>query len=72
MSAVADTIIIGDLPQLRLFAWNRNPHDAITGEEAIGLYERNWRFADEAALLPRERTVMDRLTHDYGHGILHV
>ncbi len=72
MRASADTFVIGDLPQLRLIAWNRNPHDAITGEEAFDLYERNWRFVDEAAMLPRERTVIDLLTREYGHGILHV
>ena len=72
MKAAADTFVIGDLPQLRLIAWNRNPHDAISGEEAFDLYERNWRFVDEAAMLPRERTVIDRLTREYGHGILHV
>lgn len=72
MKAAADTFVIGDLPQLRLIAWNRNPHDAITGEEAFDLYERNWRFIDEAAMLPPERSVVDRLILEYGHGILHV
>lgn len=72
MSAAAATFIIGDLPQLRLIAWNRNPHDAISGEEAFDLYERNWRFVDEAAMSPRERAVVDRLTREYGKGILHV
>lgn len=72
MNAVADTFVIGDLPQLRLIAWNRNPDDAITGEEAFDLYERNWRFVDENAMLPRERAVLDRLMREYGHGILHV
>lgn len=72
MRAAADTFVIGDFPQLRLIAWNRNPHDVITGEEAFDLYERNWRFVDEAAMLPRERAVVDRLTREYGHGILHV
>lgn len=72
MKAAADTFVIGEFPQLRLIAWNRNPHDAITGEEAFDLYERNWRYVDEAAMLPRERAVLDRLTREYGHGILHV
>lgn len=72
MKAAADTLVIGEFPQLRLIAWNRNPHDAITGEEAFDLYERNWRFVDEAAMLPHERAVLDRLTREYGHGILHV
>lgn len=72
MKAAADTFVIGDLPQLRLIAWNRNPNDTISGEEALDLYERNWRFVDQAAMLPDERAVIDRLTREYGHGILHV
>lgn len=72
MRAATDTFIIGDLPQLRLIAWNRNPHDAISGEEAFDLYERNWRFVDETTLLPHERAVIERLTREYGDGILHV
>ncbi len=72
MSAAADTFVIGDYPQLRLIAWNRQPHDAITGGEAFDLYETNWRFVDEKALLPHERDLIDRLTREYGRGILHI
>ncbi|WP_205882158.1 hypothetical protein [Leeia aquatica] len=71
MNIAANTFVIGDLPQLRLIAWNRNPHDVITGEEVFDLYERNWRFVDEATLTPHERAVLDRLIREYGHGILH-
>ncbi len=72
MSTATDTFVIGDFPQLRLIAWNRDLRDAITGEEALGLYERNWRFVDEKALLPHERDLIDRLTCEYGRGILHI
>lgn len=72
MEDATNTIVLGDFPELRLIAWNRNAQDAITGEEAFDLYERNWRFVDEAALLPHERTLVDRLKREYGHGILHV
>ncbi|MFZ6677767.1 hypothetical protein [Undibacterium sp. Tian12W] len=72
MSTTIDTFIIEDFPQLRLIAWNRDPLDAITGEDAFDLYERNWRFIDEKALHPRERDLIDQLTREYGHGILHV
>ena len=47
MRAAADTFVIGDFPQLRLIAWNRHPHDEITGAEAFDLYERNWRFVGD-------------------------
>ena len=72
MKTATDTIVIGDFPQLRLIAWNRNPQEAISGEEALDLYERNWRFVDETAMTPDERAVLDRLIRDYGKGILHV
>jgi hypothetical protein len=72
MNAATNTLVIGDFPQLRLIAWNRNPADTITGEEAFDLYERNWRYVDEAAMPDQERAVVHRLTHEYGHGILHV
>lgn len=72
MKTAANTFVIGEFPQLRLIAWNRNPHDTITAEEAFDLYERNWRFVDEIAMPPHERAVVDRLTREYGHGILHV
>lgn len=72
MKTSVDAFVIGDFPQLQLIAWNRHPHDAITGEEALDLYERNWRFIDEAAMPPHERAMLDRLTREYGNGILHV
>lgn len=72
MNAAADIIVIGDFPQLRLIAWNRNPHEAITGAEAFDLYEHNWRFVDATAMPSHERAMLDRLTREYGHGILHV
>lgn len=72
MCAAINTVVIGDFPQLRLIAWNRDPHDAITIVAAFGLYERNWRFVDEKALLRHERDLIDRLTREYGHGMLHV
>ncbi|MGV7206224.1 hypothetical protein ACLB1G_00045 [Oxalobacteraceae bacterium A2-2] len=72
MKAADDSLVIRDFPQLRLIAWNRHPDDAITGAEAFDLYERNWRFVDEPAMLPHERALLARLTRQYGHGILHV
>ena len=72
MRFAANTFVIGEFPQLQLIAWNRNPPDEITCEEAFDLYERNWRFIDEDAMLPHERAVVDRLIREYGHGILHV
>lgn len=59
-----------DYPQLKLIAWNRREDDLIDGEEALALYERNWRFVDEAALLPKERDLIERLVREFGNGVL--
>lgn len=72
METAVDTLLIRDFPQLQLIAWNRDPHDTISGEEAFDLYERNWRFVDENAMLPHEKILLERLMREYGHGILHV
>ncbi len=59
-----------DYPQLKLIAWNRREDDLIDGREALALYERNWRYVDEAALLPKERGLIDQLVREFGHGVL--
>lgn len=61
-----------DYPQLRLIAWNRQGEGFVEEEEALALYERNWRYVDEATLERNERQLIDRLVQQYGHGVLNV
>jgi hypothetical protein len=61
-----------DYPQLQLIAWNRSVDALIEEEEAFALYERNWRYVDEAALLPHERQLIAHLTQAFGHGVMNV
>lgn len=63
---------IGDYPQLQLIAWNRRATDVLDGEEALALYERNWRYVDQDELQADERSLIEQLVATYGHGILHV
>jgi hypothetical protein len=42
---------LADFPQLKLIAWNRNADALIEEEEAFALYEREWRWVEQAALL---------------------
>ena len=63
---------IADYPQLRLIAWNRDADALIDEADAFGLYEREWRWVEQAALLPHERELIDRLTKIYGHGVMNV
>lgn len=63
---------IRDFPQLRLIAWNLPDGAALDDGEALALYERNWRLVDQGALLPHEKTLIERLANQCGRGILHV
>jgi len=63
---------IADYPQLRLIAWNRKDDDFIEEDEALALYERNWRYVDHAHMTEKEQELIDRLVAQYGNGVLHV
>jgi hypothetical protein len=64
-------IPIDDYPALALLAWNRAWRE-IAEDEALALYEANWRFVDVEGLLPAEHALIKRLVARYGHGFLHV
>lgn len=56
---------------LALLCWNRRAR-FISGEDALHLYERNWRLVDQRHIKPAERELIDRLAAHYGNGVLHV
>ena len=57
---------LADYPALKQLAWQVQGVDELTPREALGIYERNWRHLDEAALLPRERNLIDALRLAFG------
>jgi transcriptional regulator with XRE-family HTH domain len=57
---------LADFPTLKQLAWQVQGSDELTPREALGIYERNWRHIDEAALLPRERNLIDALRLAFG------
>ena len=56
-------------PQLHNLCWNRPDHAVVDGPEALGLYERNWRFVEPDALEIPERKLLDTLVERYGNGV---
>jgi transcriptional regulator with XRE-family HTH domain len=54
-------ILLADYPQLRQLAWQVHGTDTLTPAEALGIYERNARHLDVAALQPAERDLMEAL-----------
>lgn len=65
-------LYIAEYPQLRLIAWNRQDDDLIEEDEALALYERNWRYVDQTQLSLKEQQLIDRLVKQYGNGVFHV
>lgn len=57
--------------QLRQLAWHLAPGaTTLAPQEALALYERNWRHVDRAAMDPQERALLDKLTATVGKGVL--
>ena len=55
-------IRLDDYPQLRRLAWQvREGLEELSPREALGLYERNWRHVDQAALQPAEKALISAL-----------
>jgi hypothetical protein len=65
-----DTVIPARYPELARLAWNRDPSRAISGEEALALYEANWRHVEISALSPGEQELIDALALRFGAGHL--
>jgi transcriptional regulator with XRE-family HTH domain len=61
---------LADYPQLKKLAWQLHGVATLTPEEALGLYERNWRHVDTAALDPAERALVNALALHLGGGRL--
>lgn len=61
-------ISVAPYPQLQQLCWNRPADAVLSGEDALALYERNWRFVDTDALTTDERALIDRLVQRYGGG----
>lgn len=58
-------------PVLRELAWNRADR-WISAEDALALYERNWRFVDLLRLTQEETDLIDDLKRRFGGGVLNV
>lgn len=63
-------IRVNTYPQLHMLCWNRPDDAVVDGEEALELYERNWRFVDPDAFTDEERKLLDTLVTRHGHGVL--
>lgn len=63
-------IRLADYPQLKKLAWQLHGVATLSAEDALGLYERNWRHVDTAALATAERALVNALAQHLGGGRL--
>jgi transcriptional regulator with XRE-family HTH domain len=68
--ASQQAITLRDYPQLRLLAWQRADADTVSPEEALSMYERNWRHVQQAALPAHEKALLAQLVATVGKGRL--
>lgn len=66
----ANSIHLGDYPQLKQLAWPIGGVDTIAPADALNIYERNWRHIDLQSMGERERTLVRQLVERYGHGAM--
>ena len=63
-------IIPAHYPELACLAWNRDLLRPMPGQEALALYEANWRHVDVAGLSAAECELIATLADRFGHGHL--
>lgn len=59
---------LSDYPQLQALAWQVHGTDTLTPLEALGIYERNLRHLDTAAMKPEEAALLQALRTGLGAG----
>jgi transcriptional regulator with XRE-family HTH domain len=60
---------LADYPQLKALAWQVHGTDALTPIEALGIYERNARHLDTAAMSLTEQALLQALRTGLGQGL---
>jgi transcriptional regulator with XRE-family HTH domain len=68
--ALPARIRLADYPQLKRLAWQLHGVTTLSPEEALGLYERNWRHVDSTAMEPAEQKLVGALVQRLGGGRL--
>lgn len=57
-------------PQLKRLAWQLHGVAEVSPDQALSLYERNWRHVDQTRLEPAERELVQVLMDELGGGRL--
>lgn len=69
-SALPACVRLDDYPALRQLAWQLPGVTELSPEQALDLYERNWRHLDRDSLTAHERRLIQALVDELGGGRL--
>lgn len=69
-AALPPSIKLADYPQLQRLAWQLHGVKELSPQEALDLYERNWRHVDQSAMGAQERLLVKMLAAELGGGRL--
>lgn len=72
IAAQPEQIELARYPQLAQLAWHLAGTNHITAQDALNLYERNWRHVEPDAMQPQERELLQALVAHLGGGRLFV
>ena len=67
---VPKRVRLRDFPELERLAWQLRGVEEISAQDALELYERNWRHVDRSALSEEEARLIDVLSREIGGGRL--
>lgn len=68
--ALPERIRLDEHPELQRLAWQMHGVEDLSAQEALNLYERNWRHIDPARLGPAEAALIQALVNRQGGGRL--
>jgi len=63
-----ESIALADYPQLRQLAWQMNGVSEMSPQDALALYERNWRHVERGKLSMKEIALINALAITLGGG----
>jgi len=63
-------VVPAHYPELARLVWNGDPQRPIAAEDALTLYERNWRHVDKDALSDQEAALISALVETHGNGVM--
>ncbi|MDB5253920.1 MAG: hypothetical protein JWP27_3089 [Flaviaesturariibacter sp.] len=63
-----DRIRLDDYPQLKSLAWHLSGVEDVSPQDALALYERNWKHVDARALSANEASLINALSTTLGQG----